>query len=311
MQPDDVRAPTERSTALRGVANHGRAALLGLALLIATTVGATFAQQELSEPARIAYQEARDAMQRAIDADVAPYPDQPLWAEAIRKAREAVDAAPNDRRTLGLLAEVYSRSTFHARALNAWHAYLTRDYLLDAVQAPLFLEVSEEMAYAAYQRGNLQEAARIHMEVLDAVPFSKESRVWIARIRMEQERPVDAIPYWEAVVAQDPEDRRAAYFLALAEDQVRFGIEAADRFRAGVAHYEAGDLDAAARSFERATEANDGYAEAWAWRGRVAFERGSYLVAQRHYATAADLSPGNDSYVYFRNESQRRRGAQD
>ena len=267
---------------------------------------AALAQQDLSEPARIAYEEARTALQRAIDADVSPFPDQPLWAEAIRQAREAVDAAPTDRRTLGILAEAYSRSNFHARALNAWHDYLAHGYSLDAVQAPLFLRVSEEMAYAAYERGDRQEAARIHMEVLDAVPFSKESRVWMGRIRMEQGRPVDAIPYWEAVVQQDPDDARASYFLALAEDQTRYGVDAADRFRAGVSHYENGDLDAAARAFERATEANAEYAEAWAWRGRVAFERGSYLAAERHYANAVELAPGNETYLYFRNESQRR-----
>ncbi len=284
-----------------------RLALVAVLAAFALAPAAVAQQQDLSEPARIAYDEARTALQRAIDADVSAYPDQPLWAEAIRRAREAASAAPSDRRTLGLLAETYSRSNFYARALNAWHDYLARGYSLDAVQSPLFLRVSEEMAYAAYQRGDLQEAARIHMEVLDAVPFSKESRVWMGRIRMEQERPVDAIPYWEAVVQQDPDDARARYFLTLAEDQTRHGVDAANRFRAGVAHYEAGDLDAAARSFERATDANPEYAEAWAWRGRIAFERGSYLAAERHYANAVELAPGNETYLYFRNESERRR----
>jgi len=286
---------------------HGawRALLVALALAASTLLSSALAQ-ELPDAAEDALFAARDAMQRAIEQDVPPYPDQPLWAEAARHARQAVELAPSHPRTLGTLAEVYSRSNFYGRAWTAWQEYLDAGHGLDATQTPLFLKVGEELAWSAYQRGDRERAAEIHLDVLDAVPFSKESRVWMGRIRLEQDRPTDAVPYWEAVVEQDPEDDRARYFLELASDQARWGVDAVEAFRQGVSHYEANDLDAARRAFERATDANPEYPEAWSWRGRIAFERGSWVVARNHYGSALELDPDNDTYRYFRNEAQRR-----
>ena len=276
-----------------------------LALLTALTFSLATAQS-LSEPTEIALDEARAAMQEAIATGEDPFPDRPNWSEAIRHARDAVEGAPRHAATLGLLAEIYTRTNYYGPAWRTWGRYLDAGHPLTSEQTPMFVHVGEELAYSAYQRGDLQNAARIHTEVLDAVPFHKESRVWLGRIRMEQGRPADALPYWEAVIDQDPDDARARYFRDLAEDQTRFGVEAADAFYQGVERYEGGDLEAAARSFERATEANAEYAEAWAWRGRVAFEQDQWLVASRFYGNAADLAPDNDTYRYFRNEAQAR-----
>ena len=281
---------------------------LGALLLFAMTLGLapTAAAQDLSDPAQNALAEARAAMAEAIAEGEDPFPDRPNWSEAIRHARRAVAEAPQHPRTLGLLAELYSRTNFHAPAWQTWSRLLDAGHSLTSGQTPLFVATGEEMAYAAYARGDLQEAARIHMTVLDAVPFHKESRVWLGRIRMEQERPAEAIPYWRAVTEQDPDDQRAQYFLELAQDQTRYGVEAVNAFRRGVERYEAGNLDAAARSFERATDANTQYPEAWAWRGRVAFERQEWLVARSFYDNALEFDPGNETYRYFRDEAARR-----
>lgn len=262
--------------------------------------------QDLPAPAADALQQARAAMEEAIALNEDPFPDRPHWSEAIRHARRAVDEAPEHPRTLGLLAELYSRTSFHAPAWATWTRLLDAGHSLTSAQTPLFVRTGEEMAYAAYGRGERQAAAEIHMTVLDEVPFSRESRVWLGRIRMEQGRPADAIPYWRAVTEQDPDDRRAQYFLELATDQVRWGVDAVNRFREGVAHYEEGDLDASALAFERATDANPEYAEAWAWRGRVAFENEEWLVARSFYANALELDPENETYRYFRSEAERR-----
>lgn len=282
--------------------------ILVLFLGVLLAAGAAFAQDESANPTEQALSAARAAMQDAMDSGEAPYPDRPNWSEAIRQARRAADLAPNDRDTLGLLGEVYSRTGFYGPAWRTWNRYLNQGHELTPEWTPMFTDAGEEMAYAAYQRGDLQEAANIHLDVLDAVPFHRASRVWMGRIRMEQGRPGDAVPYWESATEQDPDDDRAAYFLRLAQDQARWGVEAVDRFREGVRRYENGDLDGAARSFERATDANSDYAEAWAWRGRVAFERQSWRAAERHYERAAELAPENETYRYFRDEAQRRQG---
>jgi tetratricopeptide (TPR) repeat protein len=273
--------------------------------LVSLLVLTLAAAQGLAPEAEEALAEARAATDAAIAADAPAYPEQPLWAAAIDAAQRAVDLAPDDARTLGLLAETYARAGFYGPSWTTWTRFLDAGHGLTPEWTPLFLEVGEELAWSSYERGDLDRAAEIHLDVLDTVPFSKESRVWVARIRMEQGRPLDALPYWEAVVAQDPDDARARYFLGLAEDQVRWGIEAADAFRAGVAAYEQGDLDAARRALERATRANDAYAEAWAWRGRIAYEAESWLAAERLYARAVELAPGNETYRWFQEASRR------
>ena len=282
-----------------------------LTVLTALLLAAPALAQALPDDAEEALFAARSAMQEAIAQNVDPYPDRPLWAQAIRDARRAVELAPTHPRTLGTLAEIYSRTNFYAPAWRTWQQYLAAGHDLDAQQAPLFLKVAEEYAWSFYDRGDKARAAEIHMAVLDAIPFSKESRVWLGRIRMEQGRPADAIPYWEAVVQQDPEDDRARYFLELATEQARWGVAAVEAFRDGVSYYEEGDLDAASRAFERATVANPDYPAAWAWRGRVAFDRESWVAARSHYDRALALDPGNDTYRYFRDEAQRRIDAAD
>lgn len=274
--------------------------------LLAVGLGSAAVAQDLPAPAADALEQARAAMEEAIALNEDPFPDRPHWSEAIGHARRAVEVAPEHPRTLGMLAELYSRTSFHARAWETWTRLLDAGHSLSSVHTPLFVRSGEEMAYAAYQRGDRQGAAEIHMTVLDEVPFHRESRVWLGRIRMEQGRPADAIPYWRAVTEQDPDDRRAQYFLELAVDQAEWGVAAANAFRDGIARYEAGETDAAARAFERATDANPEYAEAWAWRGRVAFENGEWLVARTFYANALEMDPENETYRYFRNEAQRR-----
>jgi tetratricopeptide (TPR) repeat protein len=281
-----------------------------LPLLLALVLASAALAQPLPDAAEDALFAARSAMQQAIADDVPPFPDQPLWAEAIRQAERAVELAPDHERTLGLRAEVYSRSTFYGPAWQAWRDYLAAGHALGPDQAPLFVEVGQEYAWSFYERGERARAAEVHLAVLDAVPFAKESRVWMGRIRMEQGRPADAIPYWEAVVAQDPDEDRARYFLDLARDQARWGVAAADAFRTGVQRYEDGEMDAAARAFERASDANPRYPAAWAWRGRIAFERGAWLVAREHYARALELAPGDETYRYFRDEAARRLDAE-
>jgi adenylate cyclase len=77
-------------------------------------------------------------------------------------------------------------------------------------------------------------------------------------------------------------------------------------FREGVAHYEGGRFTEAEEQFARAAVLNPAYYEAWAWQGRIAFERGDYAQAARLYARALELDPANATYAHFRDESRRR-----
>ncbi len=138
-----------------------------------------------------------------------------------------------------------------------------------------------------------------YLRVTDLVADDAESRVWVGRILMETGRPAEAAPFWRSVLELDPDDRRAAYFLDLAQDQAEWGTRAVDTFRDGVALYEQGQATAAGERFARAAVLNPAYPEAWAWLGRVAFEAGAYAEARRAYANASGLEPRNETYAYF------------
>lgn len=282
---------------------------LGTALLFVLVAGLpalAAAQDDAMQGGPDPVAEARSALQEAIDSGQDPYPDRPAWRNAIDEAEEAVEAAPDDPEALTVLAEALSRSQWLGPAWDAWTDLFEAGYDVPANLTSLFVDTGVELAYTAYERGDLQRAADIYRGVLDQVPFSKEANVWMGRIRLEQQRPSDAVDYWRRVVEQDPDDARAEYFLELAREQAEWGPQAVTTFREGVQHYEDGDLDRAAIALERATEANEDYAQAWAWRGRVAFDREAYVTAGNFYERAVELEPDNETYAFFAEESARR-----
>lgn len=288
----------------------GRA--LSAALLICMSLVSTqlVAAQEPPVPAaaREALSEGRDAMREALATYGAQYPDRALWQEAFRHGRRAAELAPEHSEPLRFLAEAYSRANWFGPAWNAWLDYLDRGHLLDAEATPLFTEVGAQQGYNYYRQGLLEEAASVYRRIIDEVPFDLEAHTWLGRLLMEMGKPEQAISYWRTVVDRNPNDERAEYFLELARDQATWGAEAVTAFREGVGFYERGALEQARERFARAASLNEDYAEAWAWLGRVAFERGNYAEAETFYGRASRLQRTNQTYSYFLEESRRRLG---
>ena len=56
--------------------------------------------------------------------------------------------------------------------------------------------------------------------------------------------------------------------------------------------------------FTRATDLAPTYAEAWGYRGRLAFEAGDFTAAATAYRRAGDLAPRNETYRYFLQQAQ-------
>src|SRR5690606_12660974 len=103
----------------------------------------------------------------------------------------------------------------------------------------------------------------------------------------------------------DPAAVGAEYFLELAQAQARWGVQPANDFYAGIAAYEAGNMQQARNSFAAASARNANYAAAWAWLGRVNFEQGLYEDAHAAYSRALALEPDNSNYQWFTAESVR------
>lgn len=281
-----------------------------LTLLLLLTLPAVAAQDEpLPVPAQEAIEEGDQAMQEALEAYGAQYPDRPLWQEAFRHGRRALSLAPGHPEPLRFLAEAYSRANWYGPAWNAWLDYLNRGNLLDPEATPLFTDVGAQLGYTYYQQGELEKAADVYRQIIDAVPFDLQAHTWMGRLLVEMGQPEQAISYWQTVVNRNPDDRRAQYFLELAREQARWGTEAVNAFREGVAFYEEGDLDRARERFARATSLNRNYPEAWAWLGRVAFDNENYADARTYYQRASTLRPANETYTYFLEESDRRLNA--
>jgi len=274
------------------------AVLLALILLAAPT-----AAQSLPEAAADALAEGEAAMAEALATYPAQYPDRPLWQQAFAAGRRAASQAPDRLEPLRFLAEAYSRSQWTGPAWLTWEEFVRRGGVLDEEARDLVAIVGHELGFGAYARGDLDTALETYTRVTEWVPDDVESRVWVGRILIESGRPAQAVPFWRAVLDLDPHDARAAYFLQLARDQAEWGTRPVNAFREGVAHYERGDLRAAAERFARATTLNATYAAAWAWLGRVAFEQGEFVDARAAYANAAGLEPDNETYRYFLSRS--------
>ena len=190
----------------------------------------------------------------------------PYWQEATRQN-------PDNKTYADLLARTQNGLTYGVAASSAFYRGV------DAAQAG-----REEEALAAFR------------EALNVNPQYKEAFVRAANLSDDLGRPGDARDLWARVLALDPNDANARAALERAQAQARWGVAAVNAFQEGVARFNAGSADAAAASFRRATDLNPAYADAWAWRGRVALEGENLTDAATFYDRARQLEPTNAGY---------------
>lgn len=281
---------------------------LALTLVAALVLAVAQAQSTLPEAAAEALASGEARMAEALATYPAQYPDRPLWQQAFADGRRAMSLAPNALEPVRFLAEAYSRSNWYGPAWNTWRDYVRRGGTVadDAEAQRLIAEVGQELGFGAYARGDLALALEYYQTITELAPLDLNAHVWSARILIEMEQPAQAITFWQRVLELDPADTRAAYFLDLAREQAQWGTAAVNVFREGVTFYEQGQLSEAAERFARATTRNPEYAQAWAWLGRVAYERGQFGDAATYYRRASTLEPDNETYAWFRTDSERR-----
>jgi tetratricopeptide (TPR) repeat protein len=287
-----------------------RFSTLLIAVVTAMVLGLVSAQAALPEAAAEALDAGEARMAEALATYGAQYPDRPLWQQAFAEGRRAMTLAPEALEPVRFLAVAYSRSNWYGPAWNTWRDYVRRggDVSGDAEAQTLIADVGQELGYGAYARGDLDLALEYYQSIVALVPRDVNAHVWSGRILIETERPEQSIASWQRVLELDPADTRASYFLELAREQSLYGTAAVNAFRDGVALYEQERLGEASEAFARATTRNPEYAQAWAWLGRVAFERGQFRDAGTYYGRAAALEPTNDTYAWFRAEAARRAG---
>jgi tetratricopeptide (TPR) repeat protein len=261
--------------------------------------------QSLPDNAQEALDRGEALMAEALDTYDAQYPDRPLWRQAFNEGRTAIELAPGHPEPLRFLAVAYSRSNWPGPAVDAWQAFASTGGVMTQEDTELFTAAGNEYAYFAYQAGNRQLAAERYALVTRLAPNDVEAYRWIGRIMLELEMPEQAVAAWRTVLELDPGAEGADYFLELAQAQSRWGVQPANDFYAGIAAYEAGNMQQARNSFAAASARNDSYAAAWAWLGRVNFEQSLYEDAHAAYSRALALEPDNSNYQWFTAESLR------
>ncbi len=156
-----------------------------------------------------------------------------------------------------------------------------------------------------YNEGSLEAAGDAFATASRANPQYIEAASWAARSYQEAGKPQQAVPFWERLVELNPDDSRAAYFLELARNQSGYGTEASSAFNRGLTAYQNANLEAAQAAFEEAVAARSTYADAWAWLGRIHFDRGEYNASASDYRRALALVPDDTSYRFFAEEAAR------
>ena len=286
------------------------------ALLLVLTPGAlaqptrTTLQQAAPKPlpaeASAVLAKARAAKDEALATYETYHPDQPLFREAIRLGRRAVNLAPESPETLRFLAEVYGVTGFYGPAFGIWQRYARAGGFLDGAARAELASSGAQVGYARYTQGDLTGALAAYRTVTRLEPVNVRAQRWSGRILLEQNNPRAALPFWRRVLALRPGDAGAAYFVTLSGAGVRHGLGAARAFYGGVTDYEAGRTRQARAKFVRATDLAPTYAEAWGYRGRLAFEAGNYAAAAAAYGRANGLAPQNETYRYFLQQARTR-----
>ena len=157
---------------------------------------------------------------------------------------------------------------------------------------------------AAYEAGDLAAAVTAFQAAAAANDTFVDAFVWAARSLQESDEPLQAIPYWERVLALDPSDDRAAWYLTRARQALEFGPVAGPAYYDALAHYQAGNPAEAERLLRVAVQANPEFAQAWGYLGRIAFEDGRYAEAAAAYGRAAAVAPEVDDYAFFAAEAR-------
>lgn len=271
------------------------------------TAQITSLQNPLPEEARAVLNDAREVAAEALEIYPNYRPDQPLFREAIRLGRQAVNLAPENPETLRFLAELYGVTGFYGPAFSIWQRFVDAGGALDGAARTQLAKSGNQAGYARYTQNNLGGALAAYRTVTRLVPGNVRAQRWTGRILLEQDNPGAALPYWQQVQTLRLDDAGAAYFLELARAGVEYGLDAARAFYGGVSDYEAGRRGAAERQFSQATVLNPGYAAAWGYLGRLAFEADEFRRAETAYRRASQLEPENQTYRYFLGQAEMRR----
>ncbi len=224
---------------------------------------------------------------------------------AARRFDAMLETDPNDVDALRWRGRIALERGRPEVAQEAWRRLV--ELRPDDANARFHLELSRERAaygreasdayrsgLAAYEAGDLTTAVQAFARAEAAAPSWSEPARWSARALFEAGRD-EAVPAWERIVAERPDDDAARWFLERARLQSRVGrsaMLAADDARAAT---ESGDLEAALAAWQRAADEAPGWTEARLGLARTATAAGAAEEAQRAWTGLLSDVPDDDA----------------
>jgi tetratricopeptide (TPR) repeat protein len=272
--------------------------LLGSWFVVSPT-GLPLESRLLKPGAHEALQAAQAAAARARAEGAATNPDNALWAEAIRQGERARRLDSDEPEVLRFLAETYSTVRWHIRAWNAWQDYAELGGVLDASALKAGTQAGTQLAYAQYDLDRPEAALALYRNVIDFNPADEQAYRWAGRIMLELARPEESLPFWQEAARLAPSDASVAYFLRLAEDEIKYGVHGTESFYEGIRLYEAGQLEAALVRFRQASVANPEFKQAFVWAGRVSLELDDPASARGYWREVLSIDPDDVRAAFF------------
>ena len=159
-------------------------------------------------------------------------------------------------------------------------------------------------AYAELEAGRAAQALAGFQEAARTAPAFIEAHREAGRLALNAGDAQAALSAYTAAAALPNATAADRYNLSVAQEGARYGLKAAQAFRAAYARYTAGDKAGAEKGFLQATQLSAGYAKAWAWLGRVRYEAKNYAGAGEAYGRAVQLDPADKSSAYYLRLSQ-------
>ncbi|WP_241191133.1 tetratricopeptide repeat protein [Deinococcus psychrotolerans] len=154
-------------------------------------------------------------------------------------------------------------------------------------------------AYEALDKGNKAKALTLYQQATAAAPNFLTAWREQGRLALELGNLPAATAAYTAAVTLPEASAADKYNLSVVQEAQQVGLPATQAFRAAYTKYTSGDKAGAEAGFVQATQLSPKYAKAWAWAGRLAYERQAYPVAASAYGQAAALDPNDKTSAYY------------
>lgn len=221
-----------------------------------------------------------------------------------------LDMLPDDPEALRWLARIAFEENDTGAAVVIWQRLV--EVAPDDEGARFFLDLSRErerygegaseayrLGLREYEAGDLTGALDAFRAAVATNPEFTDAAVWAGRTALELDLPGEAVDYWVRATTLAPEDARSRWFLEYARTLDRWGVAAGRAYYAGLAAYEAGELDAAAERFLAAAEAAPEFVDAYVWAARSTQEAGRPAEAIAYWQAVLRLDRTDDRAHYF------------